>query len=127
LQTDPRSQGRGGSVGSEQLVEQGEDGSDRAPATAALGATPGSEHLSSLRESYLELLAGENGLGYHRLGDAAGLAAAMQAPALTRPVPVQADARLPLAALAVLLLLLRQGRPWAAWRRQRAERAARAP
>jgi mxaL protein len=104
LQTDPRSQGRGGSVGNERLVE---DGEDKAVPTATLGATPGNEHLSSLRESYLELLAAETGLAYHRLGDAAGLAAAMQAPALARPVAVQADARVPLAALAVVLLLLR--------------------
>jgi mxaL protein len=123
LQTDPHSQGRGGSVEGERLVEQADDGSDRAIPAAALGATPGSEHLSSLRESYLQLLAGETGLGYHRLGAAAGLAAAMQAPALTRPVPVRADARVPLAALAVLLLLLRQGRPWAALHRWRAARS----
>ena len=107
LQFDPRSQGRSGSVDGERLVELGDDAA--APAAAAsLGATPGSEHLSSLRESYLELLAVEAGLGYHRLVDTAGLVAAMQTPALTKPVTVRADARVPLAGLAVLLLLLRQ-------------------
>lgn len=119
LQVDPRSQGRGGSVGGERLVEQGEDS---AAPVVALGGTPGSEHLSSLREAYLQLLASETGLGYHRLADAPGLAAALQAPALARPVPVRADARVPLAALAVALLLLRQGRlqlPWALLQRRR--------
>lgn len=108
LQFDPRSQGRSGSVDGERLVEQNDDAAAPAAPVAALGATPGSEHLSSLRESYLELLAVEAGLGYHRMVDAAGLAAAMQTPALTKPVPVRADARVPLAGLAVLLLLLRQ-------------------
>jgi len=128
LQVDPRSQGRGGSVDGERMVEQGDDAAAPGPAPApaiALGATPGSEHLSSLRESYLELLAGEAGLSYHRLLDTAGLAAAMQTPALTRAVPVRADLRVPLAALAVLLLLMRQVRQGllrAAWQRWRAAR-----
>lgn len=54
LQTDPYSQGRGGSVAGELLVEEHTD----APATE-LGATPGSEHLSSLREGHLRVLARE--------------------------------------------------------------------
>ncbi len=126
LQVDPRSQGRSGSVEGERLVEQADDAAAPAAPFAALGATPGNEHLSSLRESYLALLAVEAGLGYHRLVDAAGLAAAMQAPALTRPVPVRADARVPLAGLAVLLLLMRQARQGplqAAWQRWRVARA----
>lgn len=81
----------------------------------------GNEHLSSLREPCLRLLTAETGLQYHRLDDAAGLAAALQAPALTQPVPVHADARGPLALLALGLLLarlwpgrgtLRQGFRW---------------
>ena len=126
LQVDPRSQGRGGSVDSERMVEQGDDAAAPAAPAAGLGATPGSEHLSSLRENYLELLAGEAGLGYHRLVTAAGLAAAMQTPVLTRPVPVRADARVTLAALAVVLLLMRQirqGQLRSAWQRWRAPRA----
>jgi mxaL protein len=119
LQVDPRSLGRGGSVGGEQLVET--EPGDGAVQPPALGATPGNEHLSSLREPYLRLLAAETGLQYHRLDDAAGLAAALQAPALTQPVPVRADARVPLALLALGLLLarlwpgrgaLRQGFRW---------------
>ncbi len=101
-QSDPRSQGRGGSVSGERLVEEG-----GAVSTPALGATPGSEHLSAQHEAYLRLLAGETGLGFHRLDSAAGLAEAMTATALARRVPVQADGRVPLAVLALALLLLR--------------------
>jgi mxaL protein len=107
------------------MVEQDDDAAAPAAPAVALGATPGSEHLSSLRENYLELLAGEAGLGYHRLVNAAGLAAAMQTPMLTRPVPVRADARVLLATLAVVLLLMRlvlQGQLQAAWYRWRAAR-----
>lgn len=99
-QVDPRSLGRGGSVGQEAMVEEGSP-----PPTAGLGATPGSEHLSGLREPYLKLLAGENGLAYHRLRDTAGLVRALREPATARPVQVQGDLRLPLTALAALLLL----------------------
>lgn len=125
LQTDPRSQGRGGSVGGERMIDEA------APdmSAAALGATPGTEHLSALHEAYLQLLGAEVGLDYHRLDTADGLAAAMTAPALARRVPVQADGRVPLALLAGLLLLMRQGwpltlkgaaaMPASAWRRFR--------
>jgi mxaL protein len=112
-QVDPRSQGRGASVGGERLVED----AGAAPglgAGVALGATPGSEHLSALRETYLRLLASELGLGFHHLVDAPALAAALQAPALLRPVPVQADGRIALASLAGLMLLARCWPP--AWR-----------
>jgi mxaL protein len=80
------------------------DGRDEVPSTA-LGATLGSEHLSSLREGYLRLLANENGLAYARLQND-GLAAALRAPALSRPVKTSLDLRNALAALALLLLLL---------------------
>lgn len=114
LQTDPRSQGRGSSISGERLVEDA-----ATPAAAeqmralapALGATPGSEHLSALHEVYLQLLAGELGLGFHRLHSADGLLAAMAAPALAQRVMAQADARVPLALLALLLLLWRQTQP----------------
>ena len=100
LQIDPRSQGRGASVRGETMTEDG----DAAPAVG-LGATPGAEHLSSLREPYLQLLAAENGLTYHHLREPQGLADALQAPALARPVLARVDARVPLSALALALLL----------------------
>ncbi|MET0208556.1 MAG: vWA domain-containing protein [Burkholderiaceae bacterium] len=87
LQVDPRSLGRGGSVKGEQMVE---DDVREAP---MLGATPGTEHLSSLREPYLQLLAGETGLRYHRLVDADGLLTALSDPALARRVEGSADLR----------------------------------
>jgi len=45
LQIDPRSIGRGGSVGGEQMVEP-----EDATVKALPGVTPGTEHLSALRE-----------------------------------------------------------------------------
>ena len=102
LQTDPRSQGRGASVDGETLVD------DRAGSVApSLGAAPGSEHLSSLREGYLRLLAGEQGMAFHRLQSAQGLTAAMTVPALAKPMRVRADGRVALAGLALCLLLAR--------------------
>lgn len=112
LQTDPYSQGRGGSVAGELLVD------DRTDAAAPeLGATPGSEHLSSLREGYLRLLAREQGLAFVRLQSPQGLADALTAPALARSVLLRADASIALAGLAFCLLLA----PYAAsrWRRLR--------
>lgn len=114
-QVDPRSLGRGASVGQEAMAEDG----SAAPA-AGLGATPGSEHLSGLREPYLRLLAAENGFAYHRLRGAEGLSRAWRDPALSRPVPVRGDLRLPLAALAALLLLAPHALAW--HRRLRAPR-----
>ena len=99
LQVDPRSLGRGGSV-AEKMVEEGAGG--EAP---MLGATPGSEHLSGLREAYLQLLARETGLGYLRLRDDDGLAAALRDRGFARPVPARVDAAGPLALLALLALL----------------------
>ena len=104
-QSDPRGQGRSGSVNGERLVDDA-----AAVSVPALGATPGSEHLSALHEPYLRLLAGELGLGFHRLDTAEALAAAMTAPALARRVQVQADGRVALALLALALLLLRHRR-----------------
>ena len=116
LQVDPSSQGRGGSVAGELLID------DRADATAAaaapaLGATPGSEHLSSLREGYLRLLAREQGLAFVRLQSPQGLADALMAPALARSVPRRADARIALAGLAFCLLLARYA--FSRWKRLR--------
>jgi len=100
LQTDPRSLGREASVRGETMSEDG----DAVPAVG-LGATPGAEHLSSLREPYLQLLAAENGLNFHRLLEPQALVEALQAPVLARPLLARVDARVPLAALALALLL----------------------
>jgi mxaL protein len=125
LQVDPRSLGRGASVGGEQMTEEGS-----APAAPLPGATPGSEHLSSLREAYLQLLANQTGLGYRRLADSQGFIAALTAPSLARPVAARADLRFVPAGIALLLLLARHGLgrvPWRArvrqWRQRFALRA----
>lgn len=101
-QQDLRSLGRGASVSGEALVD------DRVGATAAapaLGATPGSEHLSSLREPYLRLLASEQGMAFLRAQSGQGLDQALKAPALGRPARVRVDGRGVLAGLALLLLV----------------------
>jgi mxaL protein len=102
MQTDPRSQGRGASVSGEALVD------DRSGAVApSLGATPGTEHLSSLREPYLRQLAGEQGLAYLRLESPQALAAALMSPALAKPVRVRVEGSVALVGLALCLLLAR--------------------
>jgi len=113
-QTDPRSQGRGASVSGETMVE---DAAGPVP-EALRGGRAGSEHLSSLREGYLRLLAGELGLNYLRLDGTDGLLRALTAQPLARPVPARADLRVPLALLALALLAWRHA-PVAIWRRFR--------
>lgn len=103
LQTDPRSQGRGGSLAGERMVD---DPADRSGTAAALpGAVVGSEHLSGLREAYLRLLAGETGLGFHRLQRSDSFVAALTAPALAQRLPASLDLRPLLVAMALCLLL----------------------
>ena len=101
-QADLYGRGRDASVSGERLTD------DAAPAPVpALGATPGSEHLSALREPYLRLLAREQGLGFVRLASPEALAAALTAPALAKPTVVRADGRMLFALLALILLLVR--------------------
>ncbi|MEJ8853667.1 vWA domain-containing protein [Variovorax robiniae] len=101
-QTDLRSQGRNASVRSEGMVKDAAGGN--AP---TLGATPGSEHLSALRESYLRLLAGEQGLEFVRLQSPERLAQALTSPALARPEAARFSLAGALAAVAWALLLAR--------------------
>jgi mxaL protein len=109
LQTDPRSRGRDTSVGGEAMVDEG--GGETA--AAGLGATPGSEHVSALREPYLQLLARENGFAYRRLADERVLVDVLQMPALARTAVAPAEGRVPLAGAALLCLLA----PSLRWRR----------
>jgi len=66
----------------------------------------GTEHLSSLKESYLQLLAGEAKLDYRRLARRADMVAVLESPLLRRPLPIDTDLRWIPAAAALLLLLL---------------------
>ncbi|KMO25871.1 von Willebrand factor A [Methylobacterium indicum] len=87
------------------------------PRNAPFGgvAPRGTEHLSSVRETYLRGLAAETGLAYVPLDDPAGLAAALTAVATTRPRPVLLDLRPWLGAAALALLLVLFGLlPWRA-------------
>lgn len=101
LQVDPRSLGRGGSVANESMAET-PGATESAP---MVGATPGREHLSSLREPYLKLLASETGLAYHRLDTREGLLAAVMQPSLTHPAEMRIDLRWPLALLGLAALV----------------------
>ena len=105
MQHDPRSQGRGGT--GEAMVGEAVEGVAPAGVAAVATATAGSEHLSALHEAHLRLLAGDTGLAYHRLTDAAAFVAALTAPALARPVPARFDLAPLLAGLALLLLVMR--------------------
>lgn len=101
LQVDPRSLGRGGSVGGEQMVDP-----EEAQAKALPGVTPGTEHLSSLREDYLRLLTGETGLVYQRLGEEAALLETLSGDRLAHAAPGRLDLRPWLGAAALLCILL---------------------
>jgi mxaL protein len=101
LQTDVYSRGRGGSVAGETMVTQ--DSTERdTPQTLT-----GSEHLSSLKEAHLKLLADELDLAFYRLESAAGLAAALDRADLAQEVSAPVDLRgvLGLAMLAALALM----------------------
>lgn len=123
LQPVPRSDPLGRPLGpwtaedvlQEHPFQAGGDDRNARPAPAP-GATPGLEHLSSLRADYLRLLASEAGLGFQRIGSGPGalpLEQVLTDPALARPVA----ARWPLApwlagaALALLVWHL-LGAPW---------------
>ncbi len=106
MQVDPRSKGRSGSVGDEKLSDEG-----AGQAATGLGATPGREHLSALREAYLRLLAQERGLQFYRLQSAEGLSDALRSQALARQISARADGRVALAALALCLLLIHSAGP----------------
>lgn len=115
MQTDPRSQGRVGSVGGEQLADDPDAG------TAVMsGSTPGSEHLSSMREGYLRLLSSDTGLEFVRLQNPQALATALTSPSLARATPAPTDLRVALGGLALVALLARLGLPlWRRWRESR--------
>jgi len=80
----------------------------QAPSTdAGSGARVVAEHLSGLREAYLQALAKRVGFEYLRLADEGSLSAAMKDPRLARRRPVPADLYWLPAALALLLLATR--------------------
>ena len=111
-QRNPRSAGRGASVENESMVDSGAASEASMP-----GAVPGREHLSALREVYLQLLARETALGYHRLTDAQALRSALLSPDLAHETDVRVSLRWPATLLALLGLLAFYLWPWASdWR-----------
>jgi len=106
-QRDNYTQGRSGSVAGEKLAETVE------VAVTADWATSGNEHMSSLRERYLQVLAQELKLGYLRLdpgsAGARALEKALGHPALTARVPTPVSLGYVFGALALGLLLWNYG------------------
>ena len=96
-QSDPRSRGRAGS--GEAMVGAAVEGVE---------AGTGSEHLSSLHDAHLRLLAEDTGLKYHRLTAVQPFIEAITASALARPVAARFDLSPVLAGLALVLLVVRQ-------------------
>lgn len=99
-QTDPYTRGRESNVPGEQMV----DTIPLGPVSPALQVTPGREHLSSLHEPYLKLLARETELAFARLTSLESLTTALTDRALKRSETVPTDLHW-LPALAALLLV----------------------
>lgn len=101
-QQDTYSQGRATSIGREKLVETEED------VGPVDWATSGNEHMSALRERYLQVVAEELKLDYLRLnGGSAGahdLSRALGRSALAQRVPTPVSLGYPLGAVALALL-----------------------
>ncbi|GJE45676.1 vWA domain-containing protein [Methylobacterium soli] len=78
------------------------------PRNAPFGAAAarGSEHLSSVRETYLKALAERTGLAYAHLDGPGSLAAPLRAAATPRPLPGSLDPRPILGGAALLLVLV---------------------
>jgi mxaL protein len=115
MQTDPRSHGREGSVGGEQLADDPDGGT-----SVMSGSTPGAEHLSSMREGYLRLLSSDTGLEFMRLQKPEELAAALTSPSLARSTPAPTDMRIAFGGLAFAALMTWLGLPlWRKWRTRR--------
>jgi mxaL protein len=66
----------------------------------------GTEHLSSLKEPYLQLIAGEAKLEYRRLVRRADMVTALQSPLLRQPLSIDTDLRWIPAVLALVLLVV---------------------
>ncbi len=96
LQTDTYSLGRAGS--GESMVD-----SEGRPIVAQRAS--GTEHLSSLKEAHLELLAAEAHMAYERLDSSKDLKLAIAQSGATHPLPIESDLRWILAAAALFFLV----------------------
>jgi mxaL protein len=102
LQEDRYKHGRQGTVENEAMSDA-ESGGAVAP---GLQGTPGSEHLTALREPYLRLIAAEAKFAYQRLQTVSALGPVLMTPECTEPQIVRQDVRWIAGALALLGLLL---------------------
>ncbi len=93
------------SFGESDLNPEKIEGYDARNAPFGKHAAIGNEHQTALRESYLQQLATETGLDYHRLQSSESLSSALQTAAFAAPLEVNADIRA-YYVLPVLLLLL---------------------
>lgn len=100
-QMDPYSRGRQGSTADEPMVQN----RPAAPVPEALKGTPGSEHLSSLREPYLRLLAADAGFSYGRLSNVDDLTQLLQS-SLSEPQAIATDLRWIAATVALIALVM---------------------
>ena len=103
-QVDIYSKGREGSVAGESYVEDPAD-QDKPKEPEAPKAKAGQEHLSSLREPYLQLLADETGLGYLHLTGHKQLQGALLANRAASSRLVGGDGRWVIGVLALLAVL----------------------
>lgn len=101
MQIDRYKQGRGGSTVGEKMVEL----DDGTKPDLRIGGTPGTEHLSAVREPYLRLLATETAASYVRLNEPEALIAGLKQ-VLVMPGLSDLNTRRLLAALALLLVAL---------------------
>lgn len=101
LQIDRYKTGRGGSTKGEAMVEL----DNGVVPDKRVGGTPGREHLSSLRETYLRLLAGETDAHYAKISNPQALTAAIES-VLQMPGLSALDSRKLCAALALVLLTI---------------------
>ena len=86
IQIDLYTRGRAGSVANEQMIE-----TQPSSPTMQSVATPGLEHLSSLHEEHLQLLASDTGLSYRRLVDENSMFDALTDATLARSAIARTD------------------------------------
>lgn len=93
------------SFGDSDLNPEKIEGYDARNAPFGKHAAVGHEHQSALQESYLQQLAAEANLNYHRLQSSELLSGAIQKPEFGLPINLNADIRVYYVCLVLLLLL----------------------
>lgn len=94
------------SFGESDLNPEKIEGYDARNAPFGKHAAAGNEHQSALQEGYLQQLATETGLDYHRLQSSELLSGAVQSSKFGSPINVKSDIRAYYASLVLLLVLM---------------------